>query len=1402
MAGLFQAIAGAVAVTAGALAATGTLGALTPLELTLAKAVISAGAGMVLSGVGTLIAGNHQKGFATTEKNPIAPWRFVYGHFRVGGSLVFDNEWGDSNKMRDMVIVLAAHSCQGGPPNQGQCPILLFDNQRIQIDATGGTCNTNGTTITWVSGTKKWKAGADLAAAVFSPGCLVQIAGQNYVIQSVDSPTQMTLTYTAGTQSGVSWFGGGSAPVGALPGSGTSFSPKQQKVPITSISRSGDVVTVVLSQDIPYLMEGDRIQILDAPGGSDGSGLTVNGIFMVEQIISRIPSGGTAILTFTFLSGGPTVSIANAGYVQTLWADYGPKVYIEPLVGNQAFGQTFVANRAGTPYDANMKNFVLPSFPNGLGGDVAPGNDPWTNDCSLQGKTAVFLRLHYNDQKFPNGLPQISFILWGKNDVYIANACPPSYGYTENAVLCIADFLHGGASQWAPWDPHATYAAGQAVSYKNVDYYSVTSGNLNNQPDTRPSDWIAITGSTLPVAFALSATYGLGAIVSDVYLNKFLSIIPDNTGNQPSISPSAWVALPNLIQPLVPWGYGAQYGSDIPLDHLITAANVCDERVDLASGQTEPKYACNGTFTLDEKRGAILQDLLASCAGRLASDRPPFVIQPGYWQGPSSPPLSLDLAAISAGECEWRPHTTITELYNGVKGTYISQANHWQASDFPYYAQDAFHGYDGPPQYQGDINVPLDNGQRRWLDIHLRYVISPSQAQRVAKIELLRRRHFGTGTFTLNMTAFQLAQLDVFLATFFPLGWTSDDPKQLEVQKVRLTQGRSSDGSPILAVSIDVQETDSNIYVWSIDEELSAAGFQQATPPVQTAYQTVPYGWSPGYATITDGDALYPQGHKGPASFGVEPAYNLDAAGNQGLTLQIKGHYPINLLDEEIFAPLVTAVGFPDGGNLPSGTYILAVSAFDAGALPYKNTKYLNLCLVTIPETSPPSATGSMEITVDWSSGDDTGDLYMARQSLNAIQGGELQDRDQYEARGIFHLQQSVPEGDDGMPTVFTLTDFTEGTPGGPDTQVNHFAVIWQQLIHGGIWAQQVQKVEYDADSGYSTITIGGDGMTDDMYKGRTLSLLAKYALNTEVPILNMPVIASTASQGTPPEFTVTIGPNSNGDQLPDLTGQSMSPPGAPSLAVGDLVMMRYQATFTDTSFTDPLTANPYYPDGADPNQEAGRLAVVLTGADAGDVQPLSGSSGGDTFNLAGTWKVRPADGDIVIIVAPSTEPEQPTPAFVVPNKFAVGPLTSPPTAKGGVIAQPKVNNLAWLPWFFQVRTENKDGDHLPDFMAPWREIFIFGSGGTRTVNAFDQSGWSQLPTDGKVLFDTSGGDIVFQLLDLTTVPNLDLWLQKISTDTNTVTILTVDGQTIDGQTEEVLSAQWDKVVLNGDGQV
>lgn len=110
------------------------------------------------------------------------------------------------------------------------------------------------------------------------------------------------------------------------------------------------------------------------------------------------------------------------------------------------------------------------------------------------------------------------------------------------------------------------------------------------------------------------------------------------------------------------------------------------------------------------------------------------------------------------------------------------------------------------------------------MDANYNMVLSIAQAQRLAKIDLMRRRFWGRGRLEMGLSAFSLQECDVMSFTFPPHNWVG---KTLEIRgctlSVKVQDGAPGElGSPAeVRVAFDVGETDPSIYTWSVTEELS-----------------------------------------------------------------------------------------------------------------------------------------------------------------------------------------------------------------------------------------------------------------------------------------------------------------------------------------------------------------------------------------------------------------------------------------------------------------------------------------------------------------------------------------------------------------------------------------------------
>lgn len=237
---------------------------------------------------------------------------------------------------------------------------------------------------------------------------------------------------------------------------------------------------------------------------------------------------------------------------------------------------------------------------------------------------------------------------------------------------------------------------------------------------------------------------------------------------------------------------GMDARGDVEEDYLIAAANACDEQIPLRAGGTENRYECHGIVDSNVSHREILQGLMSASAGEVVPIGSRWRITAGVWQAPSFAVNDNHLRGAPTTQTR-RPRK---ELYNGVRGVYVSPENHYQASDFPAVISDAF--------------VALD-GQENFHDIDLPFTASPSMAQRLAKIILLKARQEITTSLPCKLSAFAVQAGDNITLTRDFLGW--------EAKEFHVTRSVIVDDDGFIGVNLALEETHSTIYDWFTDEE-------------------------------------------------------------------------------------------------------------------------------------------------------------------------------------------------------------------------------------------------------------------------------------------------------------------------------------------------------------------------------------------------------------------------------------------------------------------------------------------------------------------------------------------------------------------------------------------------------
>jgi hypothetical protein len=183
---------------------------------------------------------------------------------------------------------------------------------------------------------------------------------------------------------------------------------------------------------------------------------------------------------------------------------------------------------------------------------------------------------------------------------------------------------------------------------------------------------------------------------------------------------------------------------DIPLDTLITAANVCDE---------DGRYTFNGSVSADQSQSSVLEKMAESMAGGICSTS--WEMYAGKYVAPV---MALEQEDI-IGDLAITPGISDADLYNGVRGQFISAENDYVATDFK--------------PYQNATYVVADNGRELWTNIDYPYTNSLQRVHNLARISVEDQRNGFTVKAKFKLKAWKLRVGERVTLTSEVFGWDS-----------------------------------------------------------------------------------------------------------------------------------------------------------------------------------------------------------------------------------------------------------------------------------------------------------------------------------------------------------------------------------------------------------------------------------------------------------------------------------------------------------------------------------------------------------------------------------------------------------------------------------------------------
>lgn len=206
---------------------------------------------------------------------------------------------------------------------------------------------------------------------------------------------------------------------------------------------------------------------------------------------------------------------------------------------------------------------------------------------------------------------------------------------------------------------------------------------------------------------------------------------------------------------------------------------------------SQKRYTANGVIFSDETPREVVEELLTAGMGSLIYTGGLWLVRAAAFEAPT-----VSLAEVDArGPIRVQPRKSRRDLFNAVRGTFISPENQYQPADFPLITNAGFETQDG--------------GQRIVQDIELPFTTSSSRAQRLASVYLLRNREQLSCIYQAKLSGLKLRAGDFLDLTNTRFGWSGKD---FEVTDWKLVQVEDEEGNPGLGVTMEMREAASAVY--------------------------------------------------------------------------------------------------------------------------------------------------------------------------------------------------------------------------------------------------------------------------------------------------------------------------------------------------------------------------------------------------------------------------------------------------------------------------------------------------------------------------------------------------------------------------------------------------------------
>jgi hypothetical protein len=400
----------------------------------------------------------------------------------------------------------------------------------------------------------------------------------------------------------------------------------------------------------------------------------------------------------------------------------------------------------------------------------------WTVNHRLRGIAYIYVRLKWDQDKFPTGIPNISAWVKGKK-VYDPRTTLTTY--SNNPALMVNDYLLD-----------VSFGLGEDTAFIDSTY---TTAAANECDETVSTTAYAVA------ATSVSDTTDIITLAGDrLFFQRGDTVQATTTGTLPTGISAAtdYYVIPYQRKDTTRIKLASSYANALA-GTAINLTSAGSGTLTLTK-TAEPRYS--GAFVIDSEQeiGENIKDIISGMIGTLTYSTGVYKMLAGSYQVPS---VYFDESNI-VSSVSLQTKLSKRERFNTVRGVYVSPINDGEPSDYPQISNSTYVTQDGEVIVK-QLDMPV--------------IQRPHTAQRIAKIALELSRQELTWSADFDMSALQVIAGDNAYFTFDKFGWSN---KVFQIQDWNFDI-REDENISRPVIRMTMREIASANYDWNSGEETS-----------------------------------------------------------------------------------------------------------------------------------------------------------------------------------------------------------------------------------------------------------------------------------------------------------------------------------------------------------------------------------------------------------------------------------------------------------------------------------------------------------------------------------------------------------------------------------------------------